>query len=91
MTSDIRAVVRCDLGAIISGSVSDSYVQNAGLIYTKGTLVLQGSAYVPVGRPVQLIIQLPVVVNTQSRVNCLCLVLLQMLIQIKSLYPLVVA
>ena len=54
MTSDIRAVVRCDLGAIISGSVSDSYVQNAGLIYTKGTLVLQGSAYVPVGRPVSI-------------------------------------
>ena len=54
MKSDIRAKVYTSLGRVISGSVSDSYVQNAGLVFTKGTLVLQGAAYAPVGTPVSI-------------------------------------
>lgn len=42
MTVDIRAKVYCSLGKVISGSVSDSYIQGEGLIYTKGTIVLDG-------------------------------------------------
>lgn len=35
---DIRAKMYCSLGPVISGSLSDSYVQGTGLIYTKGSI-----------------------------------------------------
>lgn len=35
---DIRARVYCSLGPVISGSVSDTYAQGAGLIYTRGSV-----------------------------------------------------
>jgi hypothetical protein len=42
MAIDIRATVSCSLGTLISGSISDSYVQNAGLIKTSGSVVISG-------------------------------------------------
>ena len=39
---DIRAKVYSSLGKVISGSVSDSYIQGQGLIYTRGTVVVNG-------------------------------------------------
>lgn len=42
MPIDIRATVSCPLGTLISGSISDSYVANAGLIKTSGNLVISG-------------------------------------------------
>jgi hypothetical protein len=42
MTIDIRANVFCNLGPIIEGSLSDSYVQGNGLIYCRGSVTLDG-------------------------------------------------
>jgi hypothetical protein len=42
IASDIRAYVYCSLGEIISGSISDTYAQGAGLIRTRGEVVLYG-------------------------------------------------
>jgi hypothetical protein len=43
MAIDIRATVTCSLGApVISGSISDDYVQGVGLIKTRGSLELSG-------------------------------------------------
>ena len=39
---DIRANVYCSLGEVISGSFSDTYAQGAGLIKTRGQVVLNG-------------------------------------------------
>lgn len=46
---DIRAKVYCSLGPVISGSVSDSYIQGEGLIYTRGTVIVDGIRQVSVG------------------------------------------
>lgn len=42
MTIDIRANVTCSLGPLISGSISDDYIQGNGLIKTKGSCELDG-------------------------------------------------
>jgi hypothetical protein len=40
MAVDIRCVVSCSLGTVISGSVSDDYVQGTGLIKCTGSVVV---------------------------------------------------
>jgi hypothetical protein len=42
MAIDIRAVVTCSLGTLISGSLSDDYIQGTGLIKTKGSCEISG-------------------------------------------------
>ena len=42
MTIDIRAAVTCNLGPLISGTISDDYIQGNGLIKTKGSCELDG-------------------------------------------------
>jgi hypothetical protein len=42
MTIDIRAKIYCSLGPIISGSFADDYLQDNGLIKTRGEVVLDG-------------------------------------------------
>jgi hypothetical protein len=42
MTIDIRADVYCSLGPVISGSFSDDYIQDSGLIKTRGEVLLKG-------------------------------------------------
>lgn len=42
MAVDIRAVVTCSLGDLISGNISDDYIQSNGLIKTKGSVELKG-------------------------------------------------
>jgi hypothetical protein len=42
MAIDIRAAVSCSLGTLISGSISDGYVQGQGLILTSGSVVISG-------------------------------------------------
>jgi hypothetical protein len=37
MAIDIRATVTCSLGTLISGSISDDYIQGTGLIKTRGS------------------------------------------------------
>ena len=39
---DSRATITCNLGDVISGGVSDSYLQNSGLVFTRGQLTLVG-------------------------------------------------
>lgn len=41
-TIDIRATVTCSLGTLISGSVSDDYIQGSGLVKTRGSCELKG-------------------------------------------------
>jgi hypothetical protein len=41
-TIDIRATVTCSLGTLISGSVSDDYIQGSGLVKTRGNCELKG-------------------------------------------------
>jgi hypothetical protein len=38
MAIDIRATVTCSLGTLISGSISDDYLQGSGLIKTRGSV-----------------------------------------------------
>lgn len=42
MAIDIRATVSCSLGTLISGSLSDDYVQGTGLIKCRGSVELSG-------------------------------------------------
>ena len=42
MTVDIRARVFCSLGPVISGELSDSFVQEDGVVRTRGQVVLNG-------------------------------------------------
>jgi len=42
MTIDIRANVTCSLGDLISGSISDDYIQGNGLVKTKGNCEING-------------------------------------------------
>lgn len=42
MTIDIRAKVYCSLGPVISGSFADDFLQDSGLIKTRGEVVLAG-------------------------------------------------
>lgn len=54
MTLDIRATVTCNLGPLIQGSISDSYVQNSGLIQTSGTVTLSGLFVPAIGTAVTI-------------------------------------
>ena len=38
MAIDIRATVTCSLGTLISGSISDDYIQGSGLVKTRGSV-----------------------------------------------------
>jgi hypothetical protein len=42
MAIDIRATVTCSLGTLISGSISDDYLQGSGLVKTKGSCEISG-------------------------------------------------
>jgi hypothetical protein len=42
MAIDIRATVTCSLGTLISGSVSDDYLQGSGLVKTRGSCEISG-------------------------------------------------
>lgn len=42
MTIDVRAIVTCSLGTLISASISDDYIQGNGLIKTVGSCELSG-------------------------------------------------
>ncbi|MEC8748729.1 MAG: LamG-like jellyroll fold domain-containing protein [Pseudomonadota bacterium] len=39
---DSRAKITCNLGEVIQGGISDTYLQNSGLIFTRGQLTLVG-------------------------------------------------
>jgi hypothetical protein len=49
MAVDIRATVTCSLGTLISGSVSDDYLQGNGLIRTRGSVVISGTITPAIG------------------------------------------
>jgi hypothetical protein len=49
MAVDIRATVTCSLGTLISGSVSDDYLQGNGLIRTRGSAVISGTITPAIG------------------------------------------
>jgi hypothetical protein len=42
MAIDIRSTVTCSLGTLISGSISDSYLQGSGLVKTNGACEISG-------------------------------------------------
>ncbi len=42
MAIDIRATVTCSLGTLISGSLSDDYLQGSGLVKTRGSCEISG-------------------------------------------------
>jgi hypothetical protein len=42
MAIDIRATVTCSLGTLISGSLSDDYLQGSGLVKTRGSVEISG-------------------------------------------------
>lgn len=52
MAIDIRAIVTCSLGTLISGQISDDYVQGTGLIKIKGSCVIDGLITPAVGTAV---------------------------------------
>lgn len=43
MAIDLRANVRCNLGRLVEGSISDDYIQGAGLIKTSGSCIIDGT------------------------------------------------
>jgi hypothetical protein len=52
MAIDIRATVTCSLGTLISGSLSDDYLQGSGLVKTRGTCEISGLITPAVGTAV---------------------------------------
>jgi hypothetical protein len=52
MAVDIRATVTCSLGTLISGSVSDDYLQGSGLVKTRGSVEISGVITPAVGTAV---------------------------------------
>jgi len=42
MTLDIRAITSCNIGPLISASISDDYIQGSGLIKTSGSCEISG-------------------------------------------------
>ncbi|MFZ9959272.1 MAG: hypothetical protein ACO3GP_02675 [Candidatus Limnocylindrus sp.] len=52
MAIDIRATVTCSLGTLISGSISDSYLQGSGLVKTNGACEISGLITPAVGTAV---------------------------------------
>ena len=51
---DSRATITCNLGEVISGGISDSYLQNSGLVFTRGQLTLAGIRTPSVGSQVTI-------------------------------------
>ena len=51
---DSRATITCNLGEVISGGVSDSYLQNAGLVFTRGQITLAGVKTPAIGSQVTI-------------------------------------
>lgn len=49
MAVDIRATVTCSLGTLISGSISDDYLQENGLIRVRGSVVISGTITPAIG------------------------------------------
>ncbi len=49
MAIDIRATVICSLGTLISGSISDDYLQGSGLVKTKGSVEISGTITPAIG------------------------------------------
>jgi len=49
MAIDIRATVTCSLGTLISGSISDDYLQSNGLVKTKGSVEISGTITPAIG------------------------------------------
>jgi hypothetical protein len=54
MAVDIRCVVSCSLGTVISGSVNDDYVQGTGLIKCTGSVVINGIITPAIGTAVTI-------------------------------------
>lgn len=52
MPVDIRAVVTCSAGELISASTSDSYRAETGIIFQRGSCVVRGRRALSVGTPV---------------------------------------
>ena len=52
MAIDIRATVTCSLGTLISGSISDDYIQDSGLVKTKGSVELSALVTPAIGTAV---------------------------------------
>lgn len=50
---DIRAQVICSLGRVITGNLADTYAQQSGLIFTRGSVELDGIYRPAVGTKVQ--------------------------------------
>jgi hypothetical protein len=49
MAIDIRATVTCSLGTLISGSISDDYIQGSGLVKTKGSVEISATITPAIG------------------------------------------
>jgi len=49
MAIDIRAIVTCSLGTLISGSISDDYIQGNGLVKIKGSVEISGTITPAIG------------------------------------------
>jgi hypothetical protein len=52
MAIDIRATVTCSLGTLISGSISDDYLQGSGLVKTRGSVEISGTITPAIGTAV---------------------------------------
>jgi hypothetical protein len=52
MAIDVRANVTCNIGTLISGSISDSYIQGSGLVTCSGSIELSGLYAPAIGDPV---------------------------------------
>ena len=51
---DIRCNTTCNLGEVITASVSDSYLQEAGLVFTRGSMQIVGSKVPNPGTAVEI-------------------------------------
>ena len=51
---DSRAKITCNLGEVISGGIGDNYLQNSGLVFTKGQLTLAGVSTPQIGSEVTI-------------------------------------
>jgi hypothetical protein len=49
---DIRAIVSCSLGTVISGNIGDDYIQGSGLIKSQGSVLIAGIITPEVGEVV---------------------------------------
>jgi len=52
MAIDLRSGINCSLGPLISGSISDSYIQGSGLVFVSGSCVINGVITPSVGTTV---------------------------------------